>query len=165
MKLGNLLEQRGFASLSQLVRACRSELTQHARRRRIFLSFHAEDLKQVAGFRLMIDNPNVALELYDQSVRVEIGSERSSYVKRVIRERIARSEVVLCLIGNGTAWRDWVDWELQTAFELRKGLCGVRLKGSRGKTPPILMEIDAPIALWGTEAIISVIERAAAQRT
>ncbi len=165
MKLGNLLEQRGFESLSQLVRAYRGELTNHARKRRVFLSFHAEDLRQVGGFRLMVDNPNVALELYDQSVRVAIDSERSAYVKRVIRERIARSEVVMCLIGNGTAWREWVDWELQTALELRKGLCGVRPKGSRGRTPPMLKEVGAPVAPWDMRAIVAAIEQAAARRT
>ena len=165
MKLGNLLEHRGFQSLTQLVRACRGRLASHARKRRVFLSFHAEDLRQVGGLRLMVDNPNVTLELYDQSVRVAIDSERSSYVKRVIRERVSRSEVVVCLIGNGTAWREWVDWEVQSGVELRKGLCGVRLKGSFGRTPPILKELRAPIAPWDTTAIVCVIEQAAARRT
>ncbi len=165
MKLGNLLEQRGFESQTQLIRAYRGQLASHARKRRVFLSFHAEDLRQVGGLRLMVDNPNVALELYDQSVRVAIDSERSSYLKRVIRARIARSEVVVCLIGNGTAWREWVDWELQTGVELRKCVCGVRLKGSFGRTPPILQELGASIAPWDTTAIVCVIEQAAARRT
>jgi hypothetical protein len=164
-KLRNLLDQRGFESLTQLIRAYHGQLTSHARKRRVFLSFHAEDLRQVSGLRLMIDNPNVALELYDQSVRVAIESEQSSYLKRVIRERISRSEVLVCLIGNGTAWREWVDWELQTGVDLRKGLCGVRLKGSFGRTPPILKEFRAPVAPWETTAIVAVIEQAAARRT
>lgn len=165
MQLGNLLVQRGFESLTQLIRAYHGQLTSHARKRRVFLSFHAEDLRQVAGLRLMVNNPNVALELYDQSVRVAIDSERSSYVKRVIRDRISRSEVVVCLIGNGTAWREWVDWELETGVELKKGLCGVRLKGSYGRTPPLLKEVHAPIAQWDTTTIVSAIEQAAARRT
>lgn len=43
MTLGNLLEERGFGSLSQLLEAYRGRLAYHARKRRLFLSFHAED--------------------------------------------------------------------------------------------------------------------------
>ena len=54
MTLGNLLEKRGFDSLSQLLQAYLGRLNYHARRRRLFLSFHAEDKPQVQGFRLRI---------------------------------------------------------------------------------------------------------------
>lgn len=163
--LGNLLDERGFDSLSQLLTAYRRNLDYHARRRKVFLSFHGEDMKQVAGFRLMVKNPNVDLDLYDSGLQESIKSDRSSYLKQVIREKIRKSTVVLCLIGNGTAWRDWVDWELSTAVELKKGVCGVRLKGSYGRTPPLLHEIDAPVASWDVKEIIKVIECAAARRT
>lgn len=92
-------------------------------------------------------------------------SEQASYVRKVIRPKIEKASVVICLIGNGTAWGDWVDCELKTAQALGKGICGVHLKGSRGRTPPLLKEIDAPIAQWDIQKIIAVIECAAARRT
>jgi len=165
MLLGNLLDERGFDSLSQLLKAYRGNLTEHAKRRRVFLSFHAEDQQQIRGFRLMINNPKVALDIYDEGLQEAINSERSSYVKQIIKTKIKAASVVLCLIGNGTAWRDWVDWELNTAVEVRKGLCGVRLKGSRGRTPPLLRDIGAPIAQWDVQQIIAAIECAAATRS
>ncbi|HEX2206354.1 MAG TPA: TIR domain-containing protein [Longimicrobium sp.] len=73
-------------------------------------------------------------------------------------------DVVVCLIGNGTAWREWVDFELLTAYQERKGICGVRLKGSRGQVPPILRELHAPVAPWHLNAITAAIECAAARR-
>jgi hypothetical protein len=109
--LGNLLEERGFDSLSQLLKAYRGRLTDHPRRRRLFLSFHSKDRLQVQGFRFMAMNPNVELDFYDTSVRVAINSENASYIKQLIRAKIARSSVLVCLIGNGTAWREWVDWD------------------------------------------------------
>lgn len=163
--LGGLLEERGFDSLSQLLSAYRGRSTCHSRRRRLFLSFHSEDRLQVQGFRFMAMNRNVDLECYDTSVRVAINSENASYIKRVIRAKIARSSVLVCLIGNGTAWREWVDWEIQTARDMRKGICGVRLKGSRGRTPPALTEIGAPVAQWELPQIIAAIECAAARRS
>jgi len=64
--------------------------------------------------------PNLVLDFYDGSFREVINSERGAYVKQRIRAIIQRTSVVACLIGNGTAWRDWVDWELDTAFALGK---------------------------------------------
>ena len=164
-KLGNLLERRGFESLTQLLRAYRRELTSHACRRRIYLSFHVEDLPQVKGFRLMAKAPNLDIEFLDGSLREVINSERASYIKQQIREIINKSSVVVCIIGDGTAWRDWVEWELRTAYELGKGICGIRLKDSRGRAPQLLKDIGAPIASWGrVEDYIAAIECAAARR-
>lgn len=165
MRLGKLLKRRGFDSQSQLLQAYRGNLASHSRRRKTFLSFHAEDLPQVRGFRLMCMNENVDVDIYDGSVRDAIDSKNSSYIKQVIREKIRKISVLICLIGNGTAWRDWVDWEIQTAYELGKGVCGVRLKGSRGRTPPALLSNKAPVARWDLQEIIGVIECAAARRS
>jgi len=165
MLLGNLLEERGLDSLSQLLDAWRGNLTHHPRRRRLFLSFHAEDRSQVQGFRLMSRNQNIHLEFYDASVRVPIESQSSSYVRQVIRQKIARSSVLVCLIGDATAWRDWVEWEIRSAYDMHKGVCGVRLKVSRGRAPSALLERRAPVARWDLEEIVAAIECAAARRS
>lgn len=165
MKLGNLLNERGFDSLSQLLDAYYQRLGYHARKRHVFLSFHAEDRSQVQGFRLMAYNQNLEIEFYDGSLQTPVNSDNSTYIKQCIRPKIRKAEVTVCLIGNGTAWRDWVDWELSTAQEYGKGVCGVRLKGSRGRTPPFLSVIDAPVASWDTERMVRVIECAAARRS
>jgi len=164
-KLGNLLEHRGFESLTQLLKAYRGELTFHGCKRRVYLSFHVEDMAQVNGFRLMARAPNLEIEFYDGSLREVINSQRGTYIKQEIRSILNRASVVVCLIGNGTAWRDWVEWELSTAFELGKGICGIRLKESRGQAPQLLREIGAPIARWGdVQDLVRVIECAAARR-
>lgn len=165
MKLGNLLRKRGFRSWTQFLNAYHGRLTTHARRRRVFLSFHAEDLRQVQGFRLMMSNPNVDLSAFDQSLTAAIQSERGAYIRSRIRPLIQRAEVLLCLIGNGTSWREWGDWEIRTAKELRKGVCGVRLKGSGGPAPEALRDHHGQVAQWNVSAIVAVIEQAAARRS
>ena len=165
MLLGNLLEERGFDSQSQLLEAYYGRLDYHPRKRRAFLSFHADDKLQVQGFRLMAMNSHVDLDIFDASVRVPINSADSAYIKQVIRDKITRSSILICLIGDGTAWRDWVDWEIRTAYSMGKGVCGVRLKGSRGRTPPELIAGGAPVAQWDMEQIVKVIECAAARRS
>jgi Thoeris protein ThsB, TIR-like domain len=165
MKLGSILEERGFDSLHQLLDAYHRRLTVHARKRRIFISFHKEDREYVSGFCLMARNPNVAVEFYNESLRETIGSDNMSYVRLRIREMIARTSILVCLVGNGTAWREWVDWELRTAADLHKGICGVRIRESHGRIPPLLHEIRAPIAAWDTLEIVAAIECAAARRS
>jgi len=165
MLLGNLLDERGFDSLSQLLRAYKGQLTTHARRRKLFLSFHYEDRQQVNGFRLMARNPNLDIDFFDASVREAVNSERSTYIRGAIADKIRRASVLVCLIGDGTAWRDWVQWEINKAIELRKGICGIRLKDSRGASPSVLREVGAPVARWNTTAIIAAIECAAARRS
>ena len=165
MKLGTILRRRGFDSQSQLIRAARGQLAEPARVRKLFLSFHYEDRSQVNGFRLMAYSPNLPIDFADVSVRSTINSAQGAYLRQVISEKIKRCSVVVCLIGNGTAWREWVDWELETALKLGKGVCGVRLKDSRGQAPEILRRIGAPVAKWDQEAIVAAIECAAARRS
>jgi len=165
MTLENLLEDRGLDSWTQLFTAYQGRAKSHARRRRLFFSFHAEDKPQVQGFRLMAHNQNLEINFYDGSLQEPIDSEHGPYIRQRIKPMIQRNSVVVCLIGNGTAWRDWVDWELRTAVELGKGVCGVRLKGSRGRTPPLLAEIGAPVAQWDMPQIVAAIECAAARRS
>jgi hypothetical protein len=164
-KLGNLLRKRGFDSQSQLIRAARGQLSEPARVRKLFLSFHYEDRDQVNGFRLMAHNPNLPIDFSDVSVRAAINSTGAAYLKRAISEKINRCSVLVCLIGNGTAWREWVEWELATALKLGKGVCGVCLKGARGRAPDLLKQIGAPIAGWDQSDIVAAIECAAARRS
>src|SRR5439155_13970888 len=126
------------------------------RKRRLFLSFDADDKAQVGRFRLMARNPNVEeLDFSETSLRALINSERGAYLRQVLRQKINRASVLVCLIGNATAWSDWVDWEIRTALDLRKGVCGVRLKDSRGRTPPALTDAGAPVARWNTREIVA----------
>jgi hypothetical protein len=165
MLLDNLLEERGFDSVTQLLQAFHGRLTEHGRRRRLFISFHKEDARQLGGFRLMARNPRVALEFYDGSLKDAIDSANKTYVKQVIRELINRASVVVCLVGNGTGWRDWVEWELETAVSLKKGICGVRIPATYGKIPTVLRSMDAMIADWDAVSMIKAIEYAAARRS
>lgn len=165
MLLRTLLQERGFDSQTQLLDAYYGRLDYHPRKRKLFLSFHAEDKQQVQGYRLMCKNPRMEEhDFHESSLSVPINSEDGTYLRQSLKFKIKRCHVLVCLIGNGTAWREWVDWEVRTACELHKGVCGVRLKGSYGRTPPELVSKRAPVASWDMDEIIRAIECAAARR-
>ena len=113
----------------------------------------------------MVSNPNVDLDLDESVLRTIVQSNNMTYVRQQLAVKIERAEVLVCMIGNGTAWRDMVEWEIQTAIKMHKGICGVRLKDSRGRTPALLKEHKAPVAAWDVTQIVSVIECAAARRS
>ena len=77
-------------------------------KRRVFLSFDSYDIKQIRDLRLLVANPNYDLEFYDESLKVPIDSFQAEYIKRVIREKIERASVTLCLFGqNGLPPVSW----------------------------------------------------------
>lgn len=108
-------------------------------RKRVFLSFQAEDKEQVAGLRLLVSNPSFDLEFYDESVRVPVDSDKAEYVKRVIREKVARTSVTVCLIGDMTYTSRWVDWELEGSANKGNTIIAMALKGIERATFPTLV--------------------------
>lgn len=85
--------------------------------KRVFISFKMENKAQVDGVRLMAWNRHLALDFYDESVRIPYRSENAAYIRSRIREKIRRSSVTLGLLKENTHRSEWVDWELQASIE------------------------------------------------
>ncbi len=98
-------------------------------KKRVFLSFKAEDKQQVQGLRLMAANDKFDIEFFDESVRTPIDSNNQEYIRRKIREKINRTSITVCLIGTETYTSDWVNWELQESFDKGNTVVAMALKG------------------------------------
>ncbi len=108
-------------------------------KKRVFLSFAAEDREQVQGLRLLASNPNYDLEFYDESVSTPIESTNPDYIKRVIREKIARTSVTVCLISEHTYKSNWVEWELEESLQKGNKIFAMALKGVGTVRLPLLI--------------------------
>ena len=108
--------------------------------KRAFLSFAAEDLPQVRGLRLLAANPGYDLEFFDESVTKEINSTNESYVRSVIRDKINRTSVTVCLIGATTHRSKWVDWELEESQKKGNTIIAMALKDVHQATLPTLVK-------------------------
>lgn len=86
-------------------------------KKRVFISFRAEDKGKVNGLRLLNSNENFDIEFYDESVRIEIKSKDKAYIRRVIREKINRTSVTVCMVSEDTHKSEWVDWELEESYD------------------------------------------------
>lgn len=127
---------------------------------RVFISFKAEDKPQVDGLRLLAKNPTYDLEFYDESVRAPIDSQNAEYVKRVIREKIGRAGVVLCLVSADTHTSAWVDWELETAINLKKPIVAMAIKDLERATLPAPIRGKGKFCSWSPADLRDILDAA-----
>jgi hypothetical protein len=111
--------------------------------KRVFLSFAYEDIAQVRGLRLLAANPDFDLEFFDESVKRAVNSSDESYVRSVIRARINRTSVTVCLISKTTHTSTWVDWELSEGADKGNAIIAMALKGVDNATLPTLIKAEA----------------------
>ncbi len=113
----------------------------------VFVSFDHDDQKQVAGFKLLKNNPNHPLEFHDHSLKEPLldrnakpikyppSDPRSKPVRDAIIKKFERASKLVVLIGDDTSTSEWVDWEINTFYEMKKKLSGEKTwKRIRGMT-------------------------------
>jgi len=133
----------------------------HGSRKRVFLSFIAEDRSRVDGLRLLAANPDYELEFYDESVRAPFDSKDAEYIKRRIREKIARTSVTVCLISEDTHRSAWVDWELQVSAVKANTIIAKALKGvERAVLPRLIRDRQLRFYVWDPQLLGRLIKGA-----
>src|SRR6267154_4164796 len=130
-------------------------------KKRVFLSFRAEDRLQVQGSRLLAANPDYDLEFYDESVRVAVDSWDAGYVKKVIREKISRSSATVFMISALTYTSAWVDWELSESAQKGNKMIAMGVKGATvAQLPDYFRTRDIWLWFWNPAKLKELIENA-----
>jgi len=134
----------------------------HPAKKRVFLSFIAEDKDHADGVRLLSASPRYKhLEFYDESVRIPIQSSDAAYVKQRIREKISRTSVTVCLVSEKTHASPWVDWELEESFKKGNTVIAMAIKGTnRAILPRPIRERQLPFFPWDPELLGRLISEA-----
>lgn len=78
-------------------------------------------------------------------------------VKRLLRMRINWAGVFICLIGDRTHTREWVDYEIKQAREKGKKIIGVYTHGSKGADLPDELNISGSL-LFGWNSVDKIID-------
>src|SRR5580700_6955684 len=123
----------------------------------VFVSFDHDDQKQVGGFKLLKNNPNHPLDFQDHSLKDAVrdrsgkpikyppSDARSKPVRDEIKRKFDRASKLVVLIGDNTHSSEWVEWEINTFYEMKEELSGentwkrirgMTLKGSDQATIP-----------------------------
>ena len=123
----------------------------------VFVSFDHDDQKQVGGFKALKTNPNHPLTFHDHSLKEPIlgksgkplkfppSDPRSKPVRDEIIKKFENCSKLVLLIGDDTHKSEWVTWEINTFYDMKKKISGdktwkrirgMRLKGSENATVP-----------------------------
>lgn len=126
----------------------------------VYLISTEEDMHKARLLRGIIQDELPRVEVIDSPSKPAFASRGGDQFKIMVRETIRRSQVVVCVIGAGTARSRWVDWEVNTADALNKGIVGVRMDSWRLEIPPALSNCYAEIIGWEPYNIARAIDRA-----
>jgi hypothetical protein len=141
----------------------------------VFVSFDHDDQKQVGGLRLLKSNPNHPLDYHDHSLKEAVldragkpikhppSDARSKAVRDEIIRKFERASKLVVLIGDTTYKSEWVEWEINTFYEMKKKLSvqktwkrirGMTLKGADNTNiPSALNDKSTKVLAWDPEAL------------
>jgi hypothetical protein len=141
----------------------------------VFISFDHDDQKQVEGLKLIKKNPKHPLDFRDHSLKDPVkdnsgkpikyppSDARSKPVRDEILDKFANCSKLVVLIGNDTHKSDWVEWEINSFFALKKKLSGnntwkrirgMKLKGSDNATLPAALGNQSTKAMiWDPDGL------------
>ena len=118
--------------------------------RNVFISFHSRDEDAVKELRDQAKAHDGDLTFRDYSIK-EPFEERW---KTNCREQISRTSATIVMIGESTADRTAVDWEIEESYRQGHKVIGVRMRpGSKDQVPEPLKVHNARIIDWDPAAI------------
>lgn len=104
---------------------------------RTFFSFYYDDdVWRASNVRKSGALKRTDIEFIDASLWEEAKTQGDAAVKKIIDSALAKSTVTAVLIGQNTAARKWVKYEIDGSVRLGKGLFGIhiyRIKDQNGK--------------------------------
>lgn len=117
----------------------------------VFFSF---DYSDVGNFRVNVVRNSWLLKnrqetFVDGSIWETAKSKGEAHLKTLIEDGLNRTSVTAVLIGQGTANRRWVNYEIVKSFERGNGILGVHINRIRGKDGYIVSRGANPLDRLG----------------
>lgn len=140
--------------------------------RRVFFSFHyQEDIFRVNVIRkggVVLGSASAGFQ--DASLWEKTKSKGPDAVKRLINRGLEGTSVTCVLIGQKTAKRRYVAYEIEQSVKKGNGLLGIHINGIkdikgdtnfwRGEVPAALEKYNAPVYDWDQDSFGELVEKA-----
>jgi len=111
---------------------------------------HAKELliQQAKSDKFDLDFTNYALdEPFDEKWKTQC------------KDKISKTSVTICLIGEKTSDREAVNWELETSYELGKKVFGIRIyKDKSHIIPKPIRDNNSKVINWSIADIVTELE-------
>ncbi|MNC21073.1 hypothetical protein D3C81_1598730 [compost metagenome] len=125
----------------------------------IFIPHYGKDEEHIPRLIKMLESKNYVVR--DSSiVETEPNNAKNiEYIKSLLRPKINWAGTIIVLIGPKTHERDWVNWEIEHAFENNKRIVGVFIQGATDSDLPDNFKDygDACVA-WNSDKLEAAIE-------
>ncbi len=128
-----------------------------AREHKIFISHswrYSEDLIKLR--ELLFNRGYFNVTFQEASQDEPINSDNALYIKKVLKNRIIESDIVLAIAGVYASYSDWIDWELSTAYKMSKPILGV-IPWGQERISSTVQKYSKKNVRWNTESIIQAI--------
>jgi hypothetical protein len=133
--------------------------------RRVYFAFDYQDVFAVNQIRRHGEFTGVAVAGFaDASLWEKLKQRDQRVIRRAIDDALGNTSVTVVCVGERTARRRWVKYELSASRSRGKGLLGVYLPGQSGHQKPAELELaGAPLYQWNSQRFASWVEAAAAK--
>ena len=125
-------------------------------KRNVFISFHSKDEEAVNELRAQAKARDGELNFRDYSIKEPFDEKW----KTNCRERINQTSVTIVMIGENTADRAAVNWEIEESYRQGHKVIGVKMRpGMNDPIPEPLKEHNARIINWNPSEISRELDR------
>ena len=93
-------------------------------KRRVFFSFeYKKDAWRASQVRNMgkVDGSS----MFSDNDWEEVRNKSEAAIKKWIDEQMSMRSCIVVLVGNTTSTRPWIKYEIEKAYELKKGIVGI----------------------------------------
>lgn len=130
-----------------------------ARNYNIFISHSWAYNNDLKNLRTLLNNRGYFnIEFEEATPDEPINSTNSEYIKRRLREKIRKADIVLGIAGIYASYSDWMEWELDTAISNDIPIVGVIPQGQE-RISQVVFSRSKEDVRWNTESIVNVIRK------
>lgn len=120
----------------------------------IFISHYFKDDDKVQSLKKRLIDSGYDVRNYsvDSTKHKDGRTPSKAVIERYLKARIAASSTFVCVIGDKTHTRPWVDFEIKEAIKQGKKIIGIYNHGDKDKVeiPEALKNINANIIGWNS---------------
>lgn len=115
---------------------------------------NSEDLKNLKS--LLEEKKYFKVEFKEVTKDEPINSNNSTYIKRVLSDKIKNADIVIGLAGLYASHSDWMEWELDKALEHETPIIGVIPWGQQ-RVSTMVTSRSIEDVRWNTDSIVNAI--------
>jgi hypothetical protein len=126
--------------------------------KRVFLSFATEDTRKVKDLLPLLRSPDYELDFYEVPLGMDFESEGAQSRKRAMGEKIVKSNITVCLIGENIHKNKWVDCQLQKSRHKGNKIIAMALRGIESAVlPDVVREENLKFYPWDPQELKKLI--------